>query len=125
MVTGMSIMNPLQRCSLHLELDQVLDPAAFLPHCFAGHSSGGQRYLIVQMNGNERTGTWVCAPISERALGCVLTGRAEFRDAIAHTTTGTVDVVTIGADGSCDELWKFCRELDDEELPARGDRVLV
>jgi hypothetical protein len=117
-------MNPFQRSSLHIELDEVLDPAAPLPHLFAGHTPSGQRYLIIQTAGDASTGTWVCAPITERALDCVLTGRAELRDVVAHTATGAVDVVTIDVDGRCNESRKMSQELSDADLPPVGRRLV-
>jgi hypothetical protein len=116
-------LNPFQCTSLDFEVDRVLDPADAFPHCFAGHSSAGQRYLIVQTTGDERSGTWMCAPITERALDCVVAGRAELRDALTHTATGAVDIVTVDSDGNCTESAKLCRDFDHEDLPAPGDRV--
>jgi hypothetical protein len=116
-------LKPFQRSSLDLELDRVLDPAAAFPHIFAGHSSAGQRYLIVQTTGDERSGTWMCAPITERALDCVVAGRAELRDALTHTATGTVDIVTVDPQGNCTEAAKLCLDFDHEDLPAPGERV--
>jgi hypothetical protein len=117
-------MNPFQRSSLNMELDEVLDPTAPLPHLFAGHTPAGQKYLIIQTAGDASTGTWVCAPITERALDCVITGRAELRDVVAHTATGAVDVVTIGLDGRCMESLKMSQELRDEDLPPIGRRLV-
>src|ERR1700737_3233876 len=117
-------MNPFQQSSLHLELDEVLDPTAPLPHLFAGHTPTGQKYLIIQTTGDESTGTWVCAPITERALDCVVTGRADLRDVVAHTATGAVDLVTIASDGRCIEYRKMSQELSDDDLPAIGRRLV-
>jgi hypothetical protein len=116
-------LKAFQRSSLDLEVDRVLDPAAAFPHLFAGHSSAGHRYLIVQTTFDERSGTWMCAPITERALDCVVAGRAELRDALTHTATGTVDIVTVDSQGNRTESAKLCRDFDHQDLPAPGDRV--
>lgn len=117
-------MNPFQRSSLGIEVDVVLDPGVPIPHLFAGHTLGGDRYLIIQTTGDGHAGTWVCAPISERALDCVLAGRAELRDVVAHTATGAVDIVTIGPDGRCTERRKMSQDLADEDLPPVGRRLV-
>jgi hypothetical protein len=113
-------MNPLQGCDLHLEVDEVLEPGAMLPTVFAGHTPAGVRYLVLRAEGNGRTETWMCAPISERALACVRAGRADLRAAFTHTSTGTVDILSIQPDGHWTETLKLCRELVDEELPPVG-----
>jgi hypothetical protein len=116
-------MKPFQRSSLQIQLDEVLDARALLPHLFSGHTPAGQRYLIIQTSGNEDCGTWMCAPITERALHYVLAGSAQLRDAVAHTATGAVDIVTVSSDGQWCESNKLCRELADEDLPPVGARL--
>jgi hypothetical protein len=117
-------MNPFQHSTLGIEVDEVLEPGAPIPHLFAGHTLAGERYLIIQTTGDEHAGTWVCAPITERALDCVLAGRADLRDVVAHTATGAVDIVTIGSDGRCTERSKMSQELGDEDLPPVGRRLV-
>jgi hypothetical protein len=113
-------MNPLQGCDLRLEVDEVLEPGAMVPTLFAGHGPGGDRYLVLQTAGDGPSATWMCAPISERALSCVRTGQADLRDAFTHTATGTVDIVTVEPNGHWTETLKLCHELADEELPPVG-----
>jgi hypothetical protein len=115
-------VQPFQRSNLRLELDQVLEPTSPGQRFFAGHSASGQRYVILQTSGDDRAGTWTCAPITERALDFVVTGSAELRDAISHTATGTVDIITVAADGRCTESVRLCSELREEDLPPRGYR---
>jgi hypothetical protein len=62
----------------------------------------------------------MCAPITERALDCVVAGRAELRDALTHTATGTVDIVTVDSQGNRTESAKLCRDLDHQDLPAQA-----
>jgi hypothetical protein len=112
-------MYPLESCSLHLEVDEVLESNRTLLVLFSGHTPEGERYLVRHATGEHRQ-TWMCAPISERALACVRTGRAELRAAFVHTATGTVDIVTIEPDGHCTESLRLCEELGDGELPPAG-----
>jgi hypothetical protein len=116
-------MRPFQRSSLQIQLDDVLDAGTPHPHLYSGHTPAGLRYLIIQMSGDEDRGTWMCAPITERALHYVLVGLAQLRDAVAHSATGAVDIVTVTADGQWFESSRLCRELGNEDLPPIGARV--
>jgi hypothetical protein len=117
-------MNAFQRSSLRIEVDEVLDPAEPFSQLFAGHTPSGQRYLIVQTAGNEHAGRWMCAPITERALACVVAGKADIRDVIAHTSTGEVDVIAVEADGRCVDFRKMSHEVCEDDLPASGRRLV-
>src|ERR1700734_3783553 len=55
----------------------------------------GERWLIVRVDDDPDHLVWVCAPISDRALLEVTCGKATMRDAICHSSTGTVEVVTV------------------------------
>jgi len=111
-------MNPLQGSALQLEVDEVLESGPTVPKLFAAHTRSGEHYLVAHASGEDRTGTWMCAPISEFALAFVRNGRAEVRDAFAHSATGAVDIVTIAPDGRCTESVKMCNELRDADLPS-------
>jgi hypothetical protein len=111
-------MNPLQGSALQLEVDEVLESGPTVPKLFAAHTRSGEHYLVAHASGEDRTGTWMCAPISEFALAFVRNGRAEVRDAFAHSATGAVDIVTIAPDGHCTESVKMCNELRDADLPS-------
>jgi hypothetical protein len=116
-------MNPFEHSTLRIEVDEVLDPAP-LTLLLAGHTPAGQKCLIIKTAGDETTGTWLCTPITERALDCVLTGRAELRDVVSHTATGAVEVITVGLDGRCVESRKMSQELCDADLPPVGRRLV-
>jgi hypothetical protein len=116
-------MNPFQVFRFPLEADEVLEWEADIPTLFSGHSPDGERYLVRHAARSDHTVIWVCAPISERALACVRTGRAEVRDAFTHTATGGVDILTLGPDGHCTESFKMCAELRDEDLPPAGSHL--
>ncbi len=106
-------MNPFQGCDLQLEIDEVLQKGVCLPALFSGHTPAGEHYLVAHATTDA---TWVCAPITERALACVRSGRADLRAAFAHTATGTVDILTVQPDGHWTEVLKLCRDLTDDDL---------
>jgi hypothetical protein len=64
--------------------------------------------------------------VSDRALACVRSGRAELRDAFVHSATGVVELVTVstrpGRRPEFRESLRLCRDLTDEELPEAGVR---
>jgi hypothetical protein len=60
-----------------------------------GRDDAGQYWLIVQVRDDPDHLAWLCAAISERALGAVLDGRAWPLDAVRHSATGTVELVTV------------------------------
>jgi hypothetical protein len=114
------MMNPLPGCSLQLEVDEVLESRQMLPVLFAGHTPLGERYLVRYSPRDVWTVRWMCAPITERALACVRTGRADLRAAFAHTATGTVEILTVSPDGRCTESLRLCHDLADADLPPIG-----
>ena len=114
------MMNPMPDGSLQLEVDEVLESQQMLPVLFAGHTPVGERYLVRYSPGDIWAGTWMCAPITERALACVRTGRAELRAVFAHTATGTVEIFTIEPDGRWSESLRLCHDLVDADLPPIG-----
>jgi hypothetical protein len=93
-----------------LEIDEMLGT----DEVFAAHDSEGQ-YLIA----HTAAPTWLCAPISERALRCVASGRAELRAAFSHSLTGLVERCTVRA-SSLEESVVRCADLTDDELPRAG-----
>lgn len=96
-----------------LEIDEVLVAG----EVFSAHDGAG-RYLVARTSGV----IWLCAPISERALDCVASGRAELRSAFAHSLTGMVEQFTVRA-GAVGESMIPCADLHDEDLPRAGARV--
>jgi hypothetical protein len=98
-----------------LDLDEVLLPE----EVFSAHDERGARYLIAHTS----AATWLCAPISERALHCVASGRAELRAVFAHTTTGMVERLTVWGARVCQESTILCGELTDDLLPRPGVRL--
>ncbi len=78
----------------------------------------GGTYLVVELPG--RVGPcWVCAPVTERALDCVRTGRASPWTVLHHSATGTVDVYRTACDGSLHCSTVLCATLPGAR-PARA-----
>jgi hypothetical protein len=119
--------NPLRGSCLGLEVDDVLAARGAQPEVFSAHDPSGSHYLVAHTRGQGRAGTWLCAPVSERALACVQSGRAELRDVFAHSATGAVDRITVSARSGrrpkFQESLRLCAELTDEELPQPGIRL--
>jgi hypothetical protein len=78
------------------------------------------RYLVIEIRRDEHRRVWMFAPVSQRALECTLSGRADLRDVFLHTATGTVDVVTATDDGEITESVLLCDSLGDDVLPSPG-----
>ena len=71
--------------------------------------AGGQ-YLVIEVAG--RSGPcWVCAPVSDRALDCVRSGRTSPWTVVHHSATGTVDIYRTLLDGSIHESVVLCSVL--------------
>jgi hypothetical protein len=120
------VRNPLVGSGLALEVDDVFARAGARVDVFSAHDPTGCRYLVAHTRGRGKAGTWLCAPVSERALACVRSGQAELRDAFAHSSTGAVDLVTVstrpGRRPEFHESLRLCCELTDDELPKAGIR---
>ena len=98
-----------------LSVDEVL----LADEVFSAHDEQGRRYLIVHTD----SVTWLCAPISDRALECVASGDAELRAVFAHSSTGMVERLTVRAGRVCGESMVPCAELTDDVLPRPGARL--
>ncbi len=90
-----------------------------VPVLFTAHD-GDYRYLVVEVRHDGDRRSWLLAPLSDRALECALSGRADLRDVFRHTCTGTVDLVTASEDGHVTDSVQLCRVLDDDVLPSAG-----
>lgn len=98
-----------------LEIDEALSPG----EVYSAHDHQGRRYLIA----HTAASTWLCAPISERALECVVSGRAELRAVFAHTSTGIVERLTICDGFVCEDSLLCCSDLTETTLPVAGARL--
>jgi hypothetical protein len=121
------VRNPLGASGLGLEVDDVLAIRGADVDVYSAHDPSGSRYLVAHTSGRGRSGTWLCAPVSERALACVESGRAELRDVFAHSATGAVEKVTVSPRAArrpeFHRSLRLCTELTDEELPQPGVRL--
>jgi hypothetical protein len=88
------------------------------PSLFTGRGPKGQRWLVAQIGESVKARRWLCAPASDLAIRCVLSGRAQPADLFRHSVTGTVEDLTIGADGRWFESIRLCAELGDSEVPS-------
>jgi hypothetical protein len=98
-----------------LALDEVLSA----DEVYAAHDHQGTRYVMAHTTG----ATWLCAPISQRALECVASGRAELRAVFTHSATGMVERLTVRAGTVLGESILPCSELPDHVLPRPGVRL--
>ena len=84
-------------------------PIPDLGEVAVGMGVGGQ-YLVVEMTG--RAGPcWVCAPVTDRALDCVRSGKTTPWTVLHHSATGTVDIYRTLLDGSVQESVVLCAAL--------------
>ncbi len=92
----------------HLRVREQL-PAGRGPAVAVGVDSRGI-YLVMVVPG--RSGPcWVCAPVTERALGCVRDGRSSPWTVVHHSATGTVELFRTLVDGSIRESEVRCADL--------------
>jgi hypothetical protein len=117
------VTNPLAGCSLPLDVDEVLIGASRAPRVFVAREPDGQRWLVALSAQSGDARLWLCAPASEVAINCVLSGRALAADLFRHSRTGTVEMITVAADGRFSESTRLCAELSDDEVPSASQLV--
>jgi hypothetical protein len=108
---------------LELFVDEVLDRQDPLMH--SARDFRGEHWLIVQVDDDPEHLVWVCAPISVRALRSVTAGLASPRDALRHSLTGTVEIVTVDRGRAVPDRCLRCAIIPETLLPAPDLRVLV
>ena len=86
----------LRFCGFGLELfvDEVLKRDQDDPTVCSATDFTGQRWLIVRAERKDKELAWLCAPASTRTLDLVASGRAAPADAVRHSATGWVELVT-------------------------------
>ena len=89
----------LRFCGFRLELvvEDVL-PAEVRgdwPVVYSARDGAGSCWLIVQVDDDPLHLTWLCAPITERALQAVVERHGTPADALRHSSTGTAELVTV------------------------------
>ena len=113
--------NPTSGCLLPCAVDSVIVGWKGVPRLFAGRGPQGQRWLVVQIAESPDARRWLCAPASDRAISCVLSGRAQPVDLFRHSATGSVEDVTITSDGKVFESTRLCGELSENEVDGGGE----
>jgi hypothetical protein len=98
-----------------MEVDEILMP----DELWSAHDEQGRQYVIARTE----DATFLCAPITERALECVVSGRAELRAVFAHSSTGMVERLRPRNAGGFEESLIPCAELSDDMLPPAGVRL--
>jgi hypothetical protein len=107
---------------LELTIDRVLIETDG-PRLCAGIDLQGQRWLVFRSCSNAEESRWLCSPITDRALRQVETGRAKARDALRHSSTGLVEVVSYTNGGVVPERCFRCAEIPESLLPPADLRV--
>jgi hypothetical protein len=85
--------------------------------CCARDSTNGQ-WLIVQVDDDPMHLAWLCAPVSERAKQAVISGRAVPMDAVRHSQTGTVELVTVDHGRAVPERCLLCSCIPEDLVHA-------
>ena len=106
---------------LDLTVQEVLSREDGLKLCVARDDSG-QQWLLYRAAANDNTQVWLCAPTSGRAVDCVRGGHCSVKDALRHSLTGLVEVVTFGRDG-CQDRGVRCTDIPAELLSAASWRL--
>jgi hypothetical protein len=106
---------------IELVVDTVLVRGDWPELCCARDFTG-VHWLVVQVDDDPVHLAWLCAPISERALHAVTSGRATPRDAVSHSATGIVELVTIDNGRAVPDQSLLCASIPEHLLP-RAERV--
>jgi hypothetical protein len=85
--------------------------------CAARDCTGGQ-WLIACVDDDPNHLAWLCAPVSERGLQAVADGRAQVIDALRHSATGTVELVTVDHGRAVPDRCLLCAELPNYLVPS-------
>lgn len=101
------------------QTDVTIDAELMRDDVFSAHDDKGRRFLLA----HTEESTWLCAPITERALECVASGQAELRAVFAHSSTGMVERLTVRWGVVSEESLVPCASLTDDELPRPGVRL--
>jgi hypothetical protein len=101
------------------QTDVEIDAELMAEDVFSAHDRQGMRFVLA----HTADSTWLCAPITERALECVASGQAELRAVFAHSSTGMVERLTVRRGVVCEESLVPCASLNDDVLPRPGVRL--
>ena len=109
---------------LELTVQTILAAGAG-PSLFTASDPQGTSWLVAQVGYEGSNLAWLCAPLSELASQAVVDGRADPRDAVRHSLTGTVELVTVGEGRAIHDRCLLCGDLPQELLSAIPDYVAV
>jgi hypothetical protein len=109
---------------LELTVEAVL-AAGSAPSLFTASDPQGAAWLVAQVGYEGSHLAWLCARMSERATQAVVEGSAAPRDAIHHSLTGTVELVTVSEGRAVRDQCLLCGELTDELLSSVPAYVAV
>jgi hypothetical protein len=107
----------LRFCGFGLELfvDEVLTRRCDDPIVCSATDASGRRWLIVEAVHDSSHTAWVCAPASPRMIELIASGRASAADAVRHSVTGWVEIVSTAEGRSipeerirCSQMAEFC-----------------
>jgi hypothetical protein len=107
---------------LEMTIDRVLIWAGG-PRLCAGTDFTGQHWLVFRIRSDREQSHWLCSPITHQALGQVQTGRATPRDALRHSSTGLVEVVSYVGGQVLPERCLRCGEIPEPFLPPADFKV--
>lgn len=116
--------------ALQPQLDEVVDVLLFHdePMLFVCSNVVGTPFLAVLAEIQPDSKTWLCAPMSESRRAAVCRGELDLYDAFHDSETRTLFRVTRRLqDNVIRESFEevAAAQVDDDELPLRGDRVRV
>ncbi len=93
------------------------------PTLCVGVDYEGRHWLLYRGAARPGGQVWVCAPASARAVDCVRQGTASVHDALLHSLTGTVEIVTVGGRAAHPDRCVRCPEIPPSLLPNRSWHV--
>jgi hypothetical protein len=113
-------------CGFNLDLfvEDVLSRGAW-PYLCSARDASGRRWLIVQIDDDPDRQAWLCAQVSPLALAAVVNGQAAPMDAVRHSLTGTVELVTVQNGRALPDRCLLCAEVGAHLAPAGESRVAL
>jgi hypothetical protein len=82
-----------------------------------------RQWLILRVDQDPDHLAWVCAPVSDRAMKAVTSGKAPPRDAVQHSATGTIDLVVVDHGQAVPDRCLLCADIPEYLVPVDDRRV--
>ncbi len=102
---------------LDLTVETIIDGDGG-PRLFTGRDVDGIAWVIAQVADEPSHQSWLCAPVSDRAASVIVDRAADPRDAIRHSLTGTVELVTIEQGLATPDRCLLCSDVPEDFLGA-------